>query len=153
MPNIWLKSSIFNCLMISSRILGGSIDPPDPPLTGPLRGKGKNRLLFWLNISSFDKCAKTSMDISGRIFSLITQPLIVMHPNSSGNDNSWENMLIFENYSRGKKYTPAYNKSLCKWGHFEKAKTTFKMLLATWYLMCFYKGFRSFSAESLRSVD
>ena len=55
-------------------------------------------------------------------------------------------------YSRGKKDTPAYNKSLCKWGHFEKAKTTFKMLLATWFLVCFFKRFRSFVAENLESV-
>ena len=52
--------------------------------------------------------------------------------------------------SRFKFYT--YNKSLCKWGHFEKAKTTFKMLLATWFLVCFFKRFRSFVAENLESV-
>ena len=46
----------------------------------------------------------------------------------------------------------AYNKSLCKWGHFEKAKTTFKMLLATWFLVCFFKRFRSFNAKNLGSV-
>ena len=46
----------------------------------------------------------------------------------------------------------AYNKSLCKWGHFEKAKTTFKMLLATWFFVCFFKRFRSFVAENLESV-
>ena len=46
----------------------------------------------------------------------------------------------------------AYNKSLCKWGHFEKAKTTFKMLLATWFLMCFFKKFRSFNTKNLGSV-
>ena len=46
----------------------------------------------------------------------------------------------------------AYNKSLCKWGHFEKAKTTFKMLLATWFLVCFFKRFRSFVAKNLESV-
>ena len=46
----------------------------------------------------------------------------------------------------------ACNKSLCKWGHFEKAKTTFKMLLATWFLVCFFKRFRSFVAENLESV-
>ena len=39
-----------------------------------------------------------------------------------------------------------------KWGHFEKAKTTFKMLLATWFLVCFFKRFRSFVAENLESV-
>ena len=37
MPNIQLKSSIFNSFMIFSEILGGSIAPPDPPLTGPLK--------------------------------------------------------------------------------------------------------------------
>ena len=42
--------------------------------------------------------------------------------------------------------------SLCKWGHFEKAKTTFKMLLATWFFVCFFKRFRSFVAENLKSV-
>ena len=36
MPNIQLKISIFTSFMIFSKILGGSIDPPDPPLTGPL---------------------------------------------------------------------------------------------------------------------
>ena len=46
----------------------------------------------------------------------------------------------------------AYNKSLCKWGHFEKAKTTFKMLLATWFFVCFLKRFRSFVAENLEFV-
>ena len=55
-------------------------------------------------------------------------------------------------YSRGNKDRSPYNKSLCKWGHFEKAKTTFKMLLATWFLMCFFKRFRSFVAKNLKSV-
>ena len=50
-----------------------------------------------------------------------------------------------------KRYTP-YNKALCKWGHFEKAKTTFKMLLATWFLVWFFKRFRSIVAENLGSV-
>ena len=36
MPNIQLKSSIFTSFIILSKILGGPIDPPDPPLTGPL---------------------------------------------------------------------------------------------------------------------
>ena len=44
------------------------------------------------------------------------------------------------------------NKSLCKWGHFEKAKTTFKMLLATWFFVWIFKRFRSFVAENLESV-
>ena len=55
-------------------------------------------------------------------------------------------------YSRGKKDTPAYKKSLCKWGHFEKAKTTLKMLLASCFLMYFFKRFRSFNAKNLESV-
>ena len=46
----------------------------------------------------------------------------------------------------------AYNKSLCKWGHFEKAKTTFKMLLATWFLVCLFKRFRFFNAKNLGSA-
>ena len=36
MTSFQLRSSIFNSFMIFSKILGGSIDPPDPPLTGPL---------------------------------------------------------------------------------------------------------------------
>ena len=36
---------------------------------------------------------------------------------------------------------------------FEKAKTTFKMLLATWFLVCFFKRFRSLVANNLKSVD
>ena len=42
--------------------------------------------------------------------------------------------------------------SLCKWGDFERAKTTFKMLLAIWFLMCFLKKFRSCVAKNLESV-
>ena len=36
MLNIHQKSSIFNYSIIFSKFLGGSIDPPDPSLTGPL---------------------------------------------------------------------------------------------------------------------
>ena len=32
------------------------------------------------------------------------------------------------------------------------AKTTFKMLLATWFLVCFFKRFRSFNAKNFGSV-
>ena len=42
--------------------------------------------------------------------------------------------------------------SLCKWGHFERAKTTLKMLLASWAFYSFLKGFRSFNAENLGSI-
>ena len=56
-------------------------------------------------------------------------------------------------YSHGKKDTSPYNKSLCKWGHFEKAKTTFKIMLASWFLVYFLKRFRSLNAENLGSVD
>ena len=45
---------------------------------------------------------------------------------------------LYNKYSRGTLLTYAYNKSLCKWGHFKKAKNTFKMLLATWFLVCFF---------------
>ena len=60
--------------------------------------------------------------------------------------------LIYNIYSRGNKDRSPYNKSLCKWGHFGKAKITFKMLLATWSLLCFLKRFRSFNAKNLESV-
>ena len=55
-------------------------------------------------------------------------------------------------YSHGKKDIPTYNKTLCKWGHFEKAKTTFKMLLVSWFLMYFFKRFRSIYAKNLGSA-
>ena len=54
MPNIQLQSSIFTSFMIFSKILGGSIDPPDPPLTGPLIIS-----LSWLK-DKYD-CFKTSI--------------------------------------------------------------------------------------------
>ena len=41
---------------------------------------------------------------------------------------------------------------LCKWGNFEWAKPILKMLLASWFLVCFFKRFRSFNAKNLRSV-
>ena len=61
--------------------------------------------------------------------------------------------LIVERYSGVRLRSYTSNKSLCKWGQFEKAKTTFKILLATWFLMCFFKRFRSFVAENLESLD
>ena len=45
-----------------------------------------------------------------------------------------------------------FGHSLCKWGHFERVKTTLKMLLASWFLVCFFKKFRCFNAENLGSV-
>ena len=50
------------------------------------------------------------------------------------------------------KQTAHLHISLCKWGHFERAKTTLKMLLASWFLMCFFKRFRSFFAVNMRSL-
>ena len=41
---------------------------------------------------------------------------------------------------------------LCKWGHFERAKTTLKMLLASWFLVCFFRRLRSFNDKNLGSV-
>ena len=35
-PNIQLTNSVYNTFMLFSKILGGSLDPPDPPLTGPV---------------------------------------------------------------------------------------------------------------------
>ena len=45
-----------------------------------------------------------------------------------------------------------FGHSLCKWGHFERAKPTFKMLLASWFFVCFFKRFRCLNAENLGSV-
>ena len=45
-----------------------------------------------------------------------------------------------------------YYETLCKWGDFERVKTTLKIMLACWFLMCFLKRFRSFDAENLGSV-
>ena len=43
---------------------------------------------------------------------------------------------------------------LCsKWGHFDRAKTILKILLASWTFDTVWKGFRSFNAENLMSVD
>ena len=42
---------------------------------------------------------------------------------------------------------------VCKWGHFERANTTLKMLLASWFLLYFIKRFRYFSAENFGFVD
>ena len=79
---------------------------------------------------------------------------------------SWQNSFQFQNYvhlllyralfwgiySRGTSLTNGYYETLCKWGDFERAKTTLKMLLASWFLVCFFKRFRSFNAENLGSV-
>ena len=74
-----------------------------------------------------------------------TQMLILWSPRAWRKEN-------IQMYSGVRLRWNAYNKSLCKWGHFEKAKTTFKMLLATWFLVCFFKRFRSFVAKNLGSV-
>ena len=39
-----------------------------------------------------------------------------------------------------------------KWGHFERAKMTLKMLPASWYLKYLFKGFRSFNTVNMGSV-
>ena len=39
-----------------------------------------------------------------------------------------------------------------KWGHFDRAKPTFKLLLVSWTFYSFLKGFRSFNAKNLGSV-
>ena len=56
-------------------------------------------------------------------------------------------------YSRAQNSTYPYYETLCKWGNFERAKTTLKMLLASWFLLCFFKRFRSSNAENLGLVD
>ena len=39
-----------------------------------------------------------------------------------------------------------------KWGHFEQAKMTLKMLSASWYLKYLFKGFRYFNTVNMGSV-
>ena len=39
------------------------------------------------------------------------------------------------------------------WGHFDRAKSIFKMLLASWNFYIVLKSFRSFNAENLKYVD
>ena len=46
---------------------------------------------------------------------------------------------------------PLVNK-LLKWGQFDRANPTLKMLLASWTFYTILKGFRSFNAENLASV-
>ena len=55
-------------------------------------------------------------------------------------------------YSRAQNSTYPYYETLCKWGDFERAKTTLKMLLASWFFKCFFKRFRSFNVENVGSV-
>ena len=43
--------------------------------------------------------------------------------------------------------------SLWKWGNFDRAKCTLKMLLASWFLLYFFKRFRSLNAKNLGSVS
>ena len=50
------------------------------------------------------------------------------------------------------KKTHFFGHSLCKWGHFERAKPTLKILLASWFFVCFFKMFRSFNAWNLGSL-
>ena len=45
-----------------------------------------------------------------------------------------------------------FGHSLCKWGHFERVKTTLKILLVFWTFDTVLKGFRSFNAKNLGSV-
>ena len=60
--------------------------------------------------------------------------------------------LSWEWYTHSKKYSTSYYETLCKWGDFERAKTTLKMLLGSWFLVCFFKRFRSFVAKNLEPV-
>ena len=42
--------------------------------------------------------------------------------------------------------------SLWKWGNFDRAKSTLKMLLAFWFLLNFFKRLKSFNNKNLGSV-
>ena len=51
------------------------------------------------------------------------------------------------------KKTRFFGYSLSKWGHFERAKPTLKILLTSWLLVYLFKRFRSFNAETLGSLN
>ena len=58
----------------------------------------------------------------------------------------------FQNDTIESKTNRSFAHFLCKWGHFERAKSTFKMLPASWFFVYLFKKFRSFIAENLESV-
>ena len=69
--------------------------------------------------------------------------------NWSHSRSDWKQVI----YSHGQNTTNGYLISpICKGNHFERAKTTLKMLLASWFLVCFLKKFRSLNAKNLGSV-
>ena len=43
--------------------------------------------------------------------------------------------------------------ALSKWGDFDRAKTTLQMLLASWFLVYFFKRFTTFDTVNVRFVD
>ena len=45
--------------------------------------------------------------------------------------------------------SPVYD---MKWGHFDRANSTFKMLLSSWNFNTFYKKIRSLNAKNLSSI-
>ena len=71
--------------------------------------------------------------------------------------HNWSGLLDFlcywlEQNTVACRKTGLFGKLLCKWGHFERAKTTLRIMLASWFLMCFFKKFRCLNAENLGSV-
>ena len=52
-------------------------------------------------------------------------------------------------YSAGQLRRDASKYALCKWGHFERAKPTLKILLASWFLIYFLKGLYLFIQSKL----
>ena len=56
------------------------------------------------------------------------------------------------NYSYETSKTYGYLISPMKMSHFDRAKPTLKLLLASWTFYSFLKGFRSFNAKNLESV-
>ena len=60
--------------------------------------------------------------------------------------------IVFKRYTIESKTNRSFAHFLCKWGHFERAKSTFKMLPASWFFVYLFKKFRSFIAENLESV-
>ena len=86
-------------------------------------------------------------------FDIESASLLAFVVNKLISNHSFENKYIyFSPNTVPCKKTRFFGHSLCKWGHFERVKTTLKMLLASWFLVCFFKKFRCFNAENLGSV-
>ena len=64
----------------------------------------------------------------------------------------WLLELATENLLWDKYSGTVTKKALCKWGQFDRAKTTLRILLVSWNFYTIFKGFRSLNAKNLGSV-